>query len=288
MSKTIGVIGLGSIGMRHVKNLMELDHKVRGYDPQEKDPEIQVSRYDVCKDSDAIIIATPTAEHLFDLDLAQEYGKPIFMEKPMGTSMPLHGIEHLAMVGYNLRFHECVQQAQDWIAEDLVGQILWANLVCAQYNDKPAYLRDGVILNWSHEVDLALYLLGPAKVAASSTRLTDGKDDLTDIILEHDSGCRSTIHLDYLTNPEIRQTIIVGEKATVIMDLVGRQAWLRDVSGNVIDAFVAQDSWDQNYMDEMKAFVARIDGEETLGATGEDGLRALEVCLEVRKRAGLK
>jgi hypothetical protein len=37
----------------------------------------------------------------------------------------------------------------------------------------------------------------------------------------------------------------------------------------------------------MSAFLRRIDGEETLGCTGEEALKVLEICLEVRKRAGL-
>lgn len=292
MSKTIGVIGLGSIGMRHAKNLIKLGHEVYGADftGSRVDELIKAGGSIASEESlasyDAMIIATPTSSHI---EYMHKYNNttPLFLEKPIGDRR-FTKTDNVAMVGYNLRFHECVQQAKEWVAEGLLGQPLWGNFVCAQYNDKPAYLRDGVILNWSHEIDLALHLMGPAEVAASATRLTDGKDDLTDIVLVHENGCRSTIHLDYLTKPEVRQSIIVGDKGTIIMDLVGRQAWLRDArAGTVIDAFVAQDSWDSNYMDEMRAFIDRIDGQETVGATGEEGLRVLEICLKVREQAGL-
>jgi hypothetical protein len=38
----------------------------------------------------------------------------------------------------------------------------------------------------------------------------------------------------------------------------------------------------------MQAFLDRIDGKETIGCTGEEGLEVLKICLEVRKQAGLE
>jgi predicted dehydrogenase len=196
---------------------------------------------------------------------------------------------NILMVGYNLRFHPCVIKAKEWIDND-IGVPLWANFTLGQRSIKPPYLRDGVILNWSHEIDLALHLLGPGSVAHSSTRLTDGRDDISDILFNHANGCRSTIHLDYVTRPEVRQAIIVGNKATVIFDLVNHQAWLRDKDGQMIEqdgGYVRDNVWNQTYIDEMQAFLDRIDGKQTLGATAEEALEVLKICLEVRKQAGL-
>jgi predicted dehydrogenase len=190
-------------------------------------------------------------------------------------------------VGYNLRFHSCVKKAKEWLDADLIGKPLWANFTLGQHSEKPPYLRDGVILNWSHEIDLALYLLGNGNVSGSSTRLSDGKDDIADICLTHENGCRSSIHLDYVTQPEIRQFLIVGTGATIIVDLLHRMAWLRRADEVIMDQFQGQDSWDENYVEEMQAFLDRCDGKDTIGATGEEGLAVLKICLEVRKQAGL-
>jgi predicted dehydrogenase len=202
---------------------------------------------------------------------------------------------NILMVGYNLRFHPCVIKAKEWIDND-IGIPLWANFTLGQRSIKPPYLRDGVILNWSHEIDLALHLLGPGSVAHSSTRLTDGRDDISDILFNHANGCRSTVHLDYVTRPEVRQSIIVGSKATVIFDLVNHQSWLRDKDKEILDHWQERhidqwnpeyDIWNQTYIDEMQAFLDRIDGNQTLGATAKEGLEVLKICLEVRKAAGL-
>jgi predicted dehydrogenase len=292
-SKTIGVIGLGSIGLRHALNLCELGHSVVGYDPHPTEKAIkQITIYDdinhVIEESDAVVIAGPTylhADHIHECLLAK---KPFFVEKPIKDKWMIdkEGIE-ATMVGYNLRFHSCVKKAKEWINQGFLGYPQWANFVCAQYSDKPRYLADGVILNWSHEIDLALYFLGPADVMASST-LLNPHDTMTDIILRHhESGCRSVIHLDYLTRPEIRQSIIVGTDATIIMDLVHRQAWLRLLSGAIADHFDGDDSWEENYQEEMRAFIDRIDGKRTLGCTGREAMETLKICMIAKQEAGV-
>ena len=177
-------------------------------------------------------------------------------------------------------------QAKEWIDAYHIGEPVWANFTLGQRSSKPPYLRDGVILNWSHEIDLCLYLLGGGSVSGSSTRLSDGRDDISDILFTHANGCRSTIHLDYITEPEVRQSIVVGKKGTVIIDLVSHNAWLRDNDNHILEHAMGVD-WDHTYVDEMQAFLDRIDGKETLGCTADEGLEVLKVCLEVRKAAGL-
>lgn len=282
--KTIGVIGLGSIGMRHAKNLTAMGHCVVGYDPIEERRKLFNGG---ALTEEAYVIASPTDCHLSDVISTGVSGKATFVEKPIFHSLAYTPrTSHILMVGYNLRFHSCVKKAKEWLTEQDIGAPLWANFTLGQYSEKEPYLRDGVILNWSHEIDLCLYLLGEAQVRASATRVKNGKDDLADILFEHTNGCRSTVHLDYLTKPEIRQGIIVGTDGTIIFDLVNRHAWLRD-NGGIIEHFEGQDSWNDNYIEEMQAFLDRIDRKETLGCTAGEALKVLDICLTARKQAGL-
>ena len=277
----IGVIGLGSIGMRHALNLKALGHEVSGYDPiKELRDQFPGHPYN----ADAYVFATPTSHHLGNfLDSALSY-KPIFMEKPIANEWH-PDLKCVDMVGYNLRFHSCTGWAKHWL--EFIGKPLWTHFVCAQLNVKSSYLRDGVILNWSHEIDLALHLLGPAKVAASSTRLTDGKDDMTDILLTHDNGCRTTIHLDYIQNPRQRCFSIVGERGDIYANLETRFARHKK-DGQVITYHHDRDgSFDEDYKREMSAFIQRCEGKPAAGCTGEEAMKVLKICLEVRRQAGL-
>lgn len=284
----VGILGLGSIGQRHATNASAAGHEVIGYDPWGYGLCIIGRNWtrDEVLQAEAIVIASPTKEHAEDLRCAAlKKPKCILVEKPLGEDREVYEGLNLAKdynstvhVGYNLRFHSSVKKAKEWLPE--IGRPIWSSFVCAQHNDKPAYLRDGVILNWSHEIDLALYLLGPAKVTGSATRLTNGKDDLVDILLEH-KDLRSTIHLDYLTEPERRGFTIVGTKGSIKANLVTRTVWLK--TQNRDEMFKGCDTWNENYKEEMQSFL----GDKHLLCTGDEGLEVLKICLEVRKQAGL-
>ncbi len=287
--KTIGVLGLGSIGTRHAKNIADLGHKVLTYDPVVAPGEIQ----DVLRQSDAIVIASSTESHGPLLEHCVVHGKPMLVEKPIAHANPERvkkilddaGVKGLPiMVGNNLRFHSCVQKAKEWIDGNKIGTPRWGNFVVAQYSDKHPYLRDGVTLNWlAHEIDLALHLLGSGEtITAAITQ----EDDIADICLRHYPGARSSIHGDYITKPDVRWSIVVGDDGHMLIDLKHRTVACLLADGTH-DSFMGKDTWDSNYVDEMKAFIDLIDGKSGLGATGEDGLAALECIVKAREIAGL-
>ncbi len=280
----IGILGLGSIGKRHFENFKKLGCEVRGYDPGVDG----YDRHQVVGWADAIVIATPTNSHAHDIgDMPREL--PLFVEKPYVAKRWEHNsvyTKSTLMVGYNLRFHSCVIQARMWLGEGLIGKPLWANFTCAQYNDKPAYLRDGVILNWSHEIDLAVYLLGQGVVCAAS--ISNASESLADIIFEHSlTGCHTTIHLDYLTRPERREFVIVGEDGFIEVDLVNRTALIQpDDYPDIF--FQGKDSFDENYVAEAQAFLDRVDGLETIGCTAKEALDVVDICLTAKEMANGK
>lgn len=285
----VGVLGLGSIGKRHCENLGALGHEVHRYDPAQL-PESY--REETIKWADAVVIATPSDQHVSDMIDCEVAKKPFFVEKPISLkkSHMLGKVKPL-MVGYNLRFHQTVMQARRILVSGQLGAPQWASITVAQFSDKPPYLRDGVILNWSHEIDLALYLLGRAKVLTASAETLDGNDFMADIILKHDNGCRSNIHLDYLTDPEIRATTIVCEKGQITIDLKNRWGCIVWKDGRPREEHQFTDSWDENYKEEMRAFVALAEGRQLVEyqhCTAQEGLAALDICLQARKKAGLK
>ena len=292
--KTIGLLGCGSIGKRHAENLVKLGCTVPTYDIaiQGNTPEAAANRKAVIAMSDAIVIATPSDQHYRDIIDCGD--KPVFIEKPVAFTQAEHKKLELrskipdgrgVMVGYNLRFNKAVIETKRLLNEGIIGDLLWSSITVSQQTTKPDYLRDGVTLNFaSHEIDMALYLMGPAKVAGA---VISPKDDYADIVLVHDNGCRSTVHADYNTHPEIRATTIVGTKGQITIDLVQRWACLVWADGRKPEINQFADSWDENYFDEMQAFLARIDGQTTLGCTGREALMVLEICLKAKKMAGL-
>lgn len=290
----VGVIGLGSIGSRHVKNLQGMGQEVIGFDPFIRIEGVPacLTVEDLIAYSDAIVIASPTIHHHNQLVDVVKSGKPFFVEKPVADTMAVcHLKVPKAMVGYNLRFHHCVIAARHWI-NTAIGKPLWAQFMCAQVNTKLSYLRDGVTLNWSHEIDLALHLLGPAEVKGSVVRLAEvmggeeTSDDMADILLRHQNGCHTAIHLDYLTDPEKRYFTVYGERGSLLMSIAASRpagGFLLDRGDKMLQRFDDPRPFDDCYVDEMKDFISFAQGGPSQAATWEDGLRAMIVCLKVRE-----
>ena len=294
MTKNIGIIGLGSIGQRHARNLVEMGHKVWGYDPDLSQPAIlgiiRCSTIDAVRNnSEALIIASPSNLHC--IHYLESPNIPTLIEKPIGCVWAdLYQYQFAfrdkyapVMVGCNLRMHNCVKKAKEWLAEGLIGKPLWASFTIAQHNTK---YTDPVILNWgAHECDLALYLLGPATVTAAA-----GNDQIFDMCLLHEYGVPSTVHMDYVAKAERRYFAIIGEAGNLCVSLSQRRIWVERPNGQY-DSILEFDygSWDQDYKDEMQEFIDRIDGktEGLVGASGADGLAALELILEAQKIAGI-
>lgn len=275
------VLGLGSIGMRHAGNLLSLGHEVIGYDTNEAaaeaaegmgvkiiDPAAMFDDYEL----KACVIATPTISHDADMSFAALAGMHMLVEKPiaerpsitLGRALERANKKKLVvMVGNMLRFHPNVKTAKR-----LIDRPISATFWVLQKNSRPQYLRDGVIRNWgAHEIDLALHLLGPAKLTyAESTP----QEDKATIKLKHDSGVETIIHMDYLTDPEVRRFEV------------------DEINLMTHNVNLTLHSWDKIYLEEMQAFIDRIEGKETLGATARDGVATLAIIDDARKKAGLK
>jgi len=310
----IGIVGLGSIGKRHAINATKLGHDVHVYDPAVKgDFRFRHERdlYDWC---DAAVIATPSLVHIAGIRACAERGRHMLVEKPIAvTDRSLRKMLDFAaskkltvMVGNNLRFNPCVQKAQLWLKD--IGKPLWAQFICGQASTKPLYLSDGVILNTgAHEVDMALYLLGPARAVMANAHLglrpgtgdsdvnpmLRNCDDIADFMLLHDSGCRSTFHLDFVAPIPTREFRIIGGGGALYCDLIKRCLYRWQHDPKLPDVVHFNDyarpthSLDDDYLDEMRAFIDRIEGKDVPGATGEDGFAALDILLEVRSKAGI-
>lgn len=284
----IGVVGLGSIGQRHVRNAIELGHEVKGWDivPARRDFKLESHLYDWC---DACVIATPSHFHEGPLRACIERNKHVLIEKPLSTSLGYNLSNLIAdarikklvvMMGNNLRFHAGVKRARSQLALEAP---IWANFICATPPNQNAH--EGVILSTgAHEVDLALHLFGPVQyVAGASARYTGSPspEDVADFTLVHDIGTRSTFHLDFITPDRVRQFTIAAKPENFVIDLDRRTFFLpKSGEGTFLGG-----SYDADYIEEMVNFVLRIEGHLSAGASGEDGLETLRVLLDVRQKA---
>lgn len=315
----VGVLGLGSIGLRHAGNLRGLGVAVAGFDPdparrealRELGGEPSESRAHVLESSDAIVIASPNASHLPDLAEAVAAGRHAFVEKPLAHRCD--GLQALAaeaqakrtvvFVAHNLRYHPCVEQARQRLDDGAIGALLWARLLVSSYlpswrpqqDYRLGYTADprtgGVLFDNIHEVDLAAHLLGPARVIAAAARRTGtleiAAEDCADLILRHAGGWQSSVHLDYASRNRQRITEIVGSDGLMRLDLTARTLRQLSPDGEAIRPFDAGGSINDDYTAEIADFLACVRGETAPRCPFREAIAILEQMIAARAMAGL-
>ena len=318
-SLKVGVLGLGSIGLRHARNIMTLGLDVTGFDP---DPvrcagfsdlggRSAVTREKTIDDSDVVVIATPSGQHLNDLRDAIAAQRHVFIEKPLshtdeGLEIILRQADALGLVvfaGLNQRFNPVIEAAQLLISDGALGQPLWARFLSGSFlpdwragaDYRTGYAADpktgGVLFDVVHEFDIANFLLGPARTINACARNTGlleiSAEDCADVVLEHDSGVRSTLHLDYVTRPKRRKAEVAGSDGLLELDLAGRRLRMYNQYGAVSHEQSWLSSIDEDYLAEVKQFVRCVTHRETPRCGGHEALVVLRQVLAARQMSGL-
>jgi predicted dehydrogenase len=287
------VVGLGSIGSRHKKNLLNLGHEV--VDCHRNDDLEQLIRKEK---PEGVFVCTPTSLHLEPATIALRNDCHVFLEKPISHN--LEGVDKLLeeakvkskllMVGYQLRFEKNLKKIREQLEKNKLGRIYSARVVAGSYlpDWRPGVdyrenygarkdLGGGVLLDLSHEIDYVVWLLGKVKkvfgIVKQVPELKIETEAIAEMILEHQSGAISSIHLDYASRDYIRNCQIIGEKGNLNWDF-GK---------------LEQSGFDKNqmYVDEVKHFIEVIEGKDKLLITSAEARHVLEI-VEVAKESSKK
>lgn len=249
----LAVVGLGSIGRRHLRLLRALAPaadltacRILGQAPL--DPEIAALADRVVTGLEplldlapqAAVIATPAPDHApTGLALARA-GAHLLVEKPL-TAEPGPARElvaacrragRLLLVGYNLRYHPAIRRMRQSLAAGDIGRLLSLRAEVGQdlrqwrpgsdprlgVSARPE-LGGGALLELSHELDLARWLGGEvALVSARLARLGElglAVEDLAELWLEYTAGHLGSVHLDMVAQPSRRGLRLVGSAGSL-------------------------------------------------------------------------
>lgn len=294
------VVGLGSIGERHVRNLLKLGHT-----------RITVVRRDAAKPPRtlrgtefrtvtslraaleerpaAVIVANPTALHDEVVWRAVDAGIHVLLEVPAShASEGLERAERRArdtgartVVAHNLRFHPALRAIHTAVHGGVIGQPLYTRAQFGEYlpachswedyrgrYEARADLGGGVVLTSIHELDHAYWLCGPVAAVTCVARTIHFPIDVEDVammILEHESGVLSEIELDFVQRTYRRSLQVTGVEGTLEWELLGDRVRLFEArTGQWRDLVVlAGYDFNETYLDELRHFAAVIRGEES-------------------------
>jgi predicted dehydrogenase len=256
-AKTL-VVGLGSIGKRHVEVLNELSCEVYAVSRHLKSvnessvKNIYSNISDAFKEHsfDYVVIATETSKHKNNLDevLKINTNVKILVEKPLYTSVveaERFNLDYSKIfVGYNLRFHRLFQKLSEVLKKET---ILSANAYVGQHleqwrtKDRPytssysasAKAGGGVLLDLSHELDYLSFLLGKLNIHAAigghiSSLKTDAEDTVA--VLASSQKCPViSFELNCVDRFPKRFIYITTEKNSYCLDFIKNELQINDV-----------------------------------------------------------
>ena len=268
------IAGLGSIGRRHLRNLLALDEQdillYRSH--QSTLPDAELEGFPVETDleaalahrPDAVIISNPTSLHLDVAIPAAEAGCHVLLEKPVSHSNErLDEFESVAtrsgsriLVGFQFRFHPSLLQILTWLKEGEIGRPLTVRAVYAEYlpgmhpweDYRRSYssredLGGGVILTLCHPLDYVRWLLGDVReVWCFTGQINDfglSVEDTAEIGLRFENSVIGSVHLDFNRQPAAHHLEIVGTRGSIRWENAGGTASLYRAFGQS-----QQDGWE--------------------------------------------
>lgn len=312
------VVGLGSVGRRHLANLRELgwsavslvrtgrstlaDDEFAGW------PVVQAIGEALDRRPLAVIIATPTALHLDAAVPAAAAGVHLLIEKPV--SHDLVGCDALqrevqrrqstVLVGFQYRFDPGLIALKRWIDNGDLGAVVSVQARFGEFlpsmhpwedhRDGYAARKDlggGVLLTLCHPFDYLRWLCGEFTVtAARQPQLNPLHLDVetcVDVSLAFASGAAGALHLNFLQLPREHRVVVVGTLGTATWDADTHTARLHRVQQGWSEA-APPPGFARNtlFLDEMRHFLACLRGEATPVCSLDDGIAALDAVVRAK------
>jgi predicted dehydrogenase len=315
------IAGLGSIGRRHLRNLLALGEQdiVLYRTGLSTLPADELTGFRVETDlkaalrlkPDAVIVSNPTSLHLDVAIPAAETGCHLLLEKPVSHSLERTDELRSAvdrgggqvLVGFQFRFHTTLQAAASVLAGGGIGRPIAAHAHWGEY--LPAWhpwedyrhsyaarddLGGGVVRTLCHPIDYLGWLLGrPELLWARTERLGDLDlmvEDVAELFIRFPNGGVGIIHLDCLQQPASHHLEIVGTQGTMRWNNSDGALRIYRVQHGTWEAVLPPDDGDRNsmFVQEMRHFVDVARGVALPRCTLDDGLHTLRIVMEALSR----
>lgn len=296
------IVGFGSIGHRHWRNLTRLGvkdvHIVRrsSSNPNFPTPEqatvSQTLDTELLENIDFAIVCTPSTMHVDAALQLLDAGVPCLIEKPLHNRID-ESVERLLRVAesteaggasamaYCMRFNPAYATAFRLLNEGSIGKVLYGKTWFESYmpswhpweDYRHTYaakdsLGGGALRTLDHEIDFLNWTLGET-VSSIGARFNRGalsiqSDEVAHLISNHASGASSQVTLSFCRRDHSRGFEFIGADGTITFSHQTQRLCL------VINAEVAevheyrnQESVDQMYLSMLDNFLMNLGGSKS-------------------------
>lgn len=323
MITRILIVGLGSIGKRHLRLARELlpsaDIRVLRHQKCDSIPEHANGCFSSLEQAvnfapQIAVIASPATHHVAVAQALAEVGVHLLIEKPLSATSD--GVFRLLetcreqkivlLTGYNLRFLSSLQKFRNLLGESVIGRVLSVRCEIGQY--LPSWRPDsdyrqgvsarqelggGALLELSHELDYLQWIFGEVEwVKATLSRQSGLEIDVEDtahLTLGFASEANGnklvgTVNLDFIRHDTTRLCTAIGEKGSLRWNgLTGVVELFEAGAKEWREIFRHQHQRDDSYLAEWQNFLDCVTEHKAPLITGEDGLKVLQLIEAARK-----
>lgn len=307
----IGIIGLGRMGQNHLRVLSLLAGAdlrfVYDIDVENARRLGEGANVPAVEDLDqalaeveAVVIASPTTTHEAYIRRAAEHVSNIFVEKPitdtLESSIAIREFVESKSINFQVglieRFNPAVDQMKRLL--DRSEQVVSVDFV--RTNKLSARITDVDVVTdlMIHDIDLALYLNGPA-TAVSAHGVAEGPMiDYAAALLTHENGRFSRIQASRITDKKMRSIQATCKDMFIDCELLrkeitlSRQSEVEQRPGEPYRIMAVEEKIEVQPREalqlELQAFLGSCRGKPTAAApAAREGVEAMTVCDQVLK-----
>jgi predicted dehydrogenase len=310
------VIGCGSIGQRHIKNLKKIGYSdILVFDSnnelmKETSNKLKINYTNSLniENVDCTLICTPPNSHIKLAKKALKLNSHVFIEKPLSDSLNgIKQIEKLAkekklkvFVGYSFRFDKGLKIVKKLISANEIGQIFsfdayegwhlsnwrpWQN-----YEDSYTVKKNmggGIILDGSHELNYLQWLGGKIELVycmySKIPNISKNVEGIAEILMKFNSKAIGRIHLDFLNPKYNRHCEILGDKGSIIWSFENKTIEIQKNLNKKIKKIKYGNDTNQMYIDEIKHVIKCIKGNKDEIISLKESINTLKTSLIIKK-----
>ena len=310
------VCGIGSIGLRHLRNLKLLGYEdiivystgksvMLGIKEELEGLKIFNSLEEALKQKpDVCMIANPTSLHIETAIKAAKYGSHLYIEKPLSDTLDdldlLKNIVDekrlITFITYQFRYNPHIIKLKEIFEspQEKYGKPLYATTEWSEYlpdwhpweDYKQGYsarkdLGGGVLLTQIHPLNYLSYIFGDivdVKINKIATKALDIEvDDIADLLINFKNGMSGHIHIDFLQKPRVHTMKIVTSKGRFEWDYHKNSLEFIDMN-NHIELF-ENEGFERNdmFIDMLKDFINCVELNKSTRFNLDEAIKELKL-----------
>lgn len=310
----VGVIGIGAMGRNHVRVYSEMENIrlvavsdvnsmcCKKFTEQYNRPAYTDYREMLAQEKlDAVSVVVPTSLHRQVAEEVLVQGIPILLEKPIATTHT-DGRAIIAAakkagvvlaIGHIERFNPAIMALKKRLEANELGKLF--EIRTRRLGPIPGRIEDtGVVVDLAtHDIDLMQSLISSPvnRLHAETQRHVHlSHEDSFFGMIKFDNGVNGLLDVSWLVPTKVRQTFVVGERGMFVVDTLTQEFYYYEndypVGSGLPGAHIIEGNVTKIKIDrkeplrvQLEYFINKVEHNEGMIVTGEEGLLNLDVAL---------